>query len=66
MTEEQEQSLTQAVNYFQHFDINRDGSLSLAEFRSFHGDLLAHGYAVNPDVEQSLRDLDTDNDGEIR
>ena len=64
VSEEQQALISQAHGFFNSFDVDESGSLSLDEFRACHENMAAFGFALS-DCETALQELDTDGTGTI-
>ena len=64
LSEEEHAAAQQCIAYFDHFDQDKDGTISDAEFVHLHADLLRNGYTTKA-VEECIADLDSSGDGEI-
>ena len=62
LNEEELQRLTQAINYYNHFDTDRSGAISRDEFTALHQDLTRNGFTTKS-IEECLADLDPSGDG---
>jgi calcium-binding protein CML len=56
--------LTQAINYFNHFDADRSGTISADEFGALHADLTRNGFTTQT-KEECLAELDRSGDNLI-
>eukprot|EP00040_Diaphanoeca_grandis_P031790 m.190880 g.190880 ORF g.190880 m.190880 type:complete len:577 (-) comp32415_c5_seq3:413-2143(-) len=58
--------VTQAIEYFAHFDERGTGSLTEKQFRDFHDSLVnSFGYGLPQTAEECLKVLDLNKDGEV-
>merc|ERR1711974_217950 len=64
LTEAEEKTLQVCVKYFQHFDKNRDGTISAEEFKELHPDLVKNKLTTKP-IDTCLADLDEDGSGTV-
>jgi Ca2+-binding EF-hand superfamily protein len=64
LNEEAQKVLHQCACYFRHFDSDHSGTLSVAEFRSCHSDLVHNG-CTNKPFDVVWREIDQDQSGKV-
>eukprot|EP01092_Planopodium_desertum_P006281 TRINITY_DN2600_c0_g1_i1.p1 TRINITY_DN2600_c0_g1~~TRINITY_DN2600_c0_g1_i1.p1 ORF type:complete len:166 (-),score=30.63 TRINITY_DN2600_c0_g1_i1:102-599(-) len=64
LTPEEQQTLSVCINYFKYFDKDQSGTISAAEFKTLHADLIKNKLTTKP-VEKCLEELDKDRSGTV-